>query len=327
VTREYGIGCEGKLRKMKFGVFLDVFDQLLTYSDLRDLAIESERLGYESVWICDHLMSEGRPILECLTTLSALSSLTRNIRLGSLVLCNSYRNPSVLAKVAATLDVISNGRLEFGIGAGWAENEYLAYGIPFSKPSIRIAQMREGIEIIKRMWTEERVSYEGKYFRLEDAICEPKPLQKPHPPITIGGSGEKLLLKVVAEYADRYNWWCETVGTCKHKLKVLEKHCSAIGRDYREIEKSVDAVVNICENKQELREILKKLFSSEKRSISFKEWLKMIKVQNIVGTPSECLERIKEYADLGITYFMLKFQDLPSKRGIRLFSEEVFKRI
>ena len=314
------------MKEIRFGVFLDVFAQPLTYSDFKDLAIESERLEYESVWMCDHFMRGRGPILECLTTLSAISSLTKKIRLGSLVLCNSYRNPSILAKAAATLDVISNGRLEFGIGAGWAENEYLAYGIPFPKPSIRIAQVREGIEIVKRMWTEETASYEGRYFRIKDAVCEPKPLQKPHPPITIGGSGEKLMLRIVAEYADRSNWH-ETAEMCRHKLKVLEKHCSSIGRDSQEIEKSVDMVVSISENEQELTENLKKLYSSRKQTVSFKEWLKVVKARDIMGIPSECLERIKEYVDIGITYFMLRFQDFPSKKGMRLFAEEVMKRI
>jgi F420-dependent oxidoreductase-like protein len=314
------------LKEIKFGIFLDVFGQPLNYGEFKDLTIEAERLGYESVWICDHLMRGRGPVLECLTTLSAISSLTKKIRLGSLVLCNSYRHPSILAKAAATLDVISNGRLEFGIGAGWVENEYRAYGMPFPKPSIRIVQMKEGIEIVKRMWTEEKASYEGKYYKIKDAICEPKPHQKPHPPITIGGSGEKLMLKIVAEHADRSNWH-ESIETSKHKLKVLEKYCSSIGRDYQEIEKSMDIVVDISENEQELRENLKKLFSSVEKPVPFKEWLKMVKARDIVGTPSECSERIKKYVDIGMTYFMLRFQDFPSKKSMRLFAEEVLKRL
>jgi len=314
------------LKEIKFGVFLDVFAQPMNYSEFRDLTVESERLEYESVWMCDHLMKGRRPILECLTTLSAVSSLTKKIRLGSLVFCNSYRPPSILAKATATLDVISNGRLEFGIGAGWFENEYQAYGIPFPKPSVRVAQMREGIEIIKRMWTEEKASYEGRYFSIKDAVCEPKPRQKPHPPITIGGSGEKLMLRVVAEHADRSNWH-ESVEMSKHKLKVLEKYCSSIGRDHQEIEKSLDTVVTISENKQEINEKLKDLFSSSRRSVSFNKWLSMVKTRNIIGTPSECLERIKEYVDIGITYFMLRFQDFPSKKGMKLFAEEIMKKI
>ena len=136
---------------LKFGVFFDPTYLPASYESFKVLALEAEKLGYESLWVSDHLMSGKKPIIECFTTLSSFASLTKTIRLGSLVACNSYRNPSVLAKMTATIDVISNGRLEFGIGAGWNKQEYQAYGFPFPKPSIRIAQMREGLEIIKKL--------------------------------------------------------------------------------------------------------------------------------------------------------------------------------
>ena len=154
-----------------------------------------------------------------------------------MVTCNSFRNPALLAKMAATLDVVSNGRLELGIGAGVQKDEHVAYGMPFPAPRERIARLKESVEIIKKLWTEEKASYEGKYYRVDEAVCEPKPLQKPHPPITIGGSGEKLTLKVAAQHADRFDWGTLPFEVYKHKLEVLGGHCKSVGRDVREIEK------------------------------------------------------------------------------------------
>lgn len=311
---------------LKFGVFLDPIYITSNYSSIKEQALEAERLGFESVWISDHLMLDNKPIVECFTTLSALASITKKIRLGSLVACNSYRYPSLLAKMGATLDVISQGRLEFGIGAGWNEEEYTAYGIPFPKPSIRIAQMREGIEIIKKMWTQKDSSFTGEYFNIQEAHCEPKPIQKPHPPITIGGSGEKLTLKAVAEYADRSNWM-GSVSEFAHKLKVLKEHCSRVGRDYDEIEKSWMGRAMVGTDPQQLRNKLKKQYSSGQLRIippqPFDDWLENIVERGIIGSPSQCLAKINEYADLGVTYFAITFLDSPNTDNMKLFSKNV----
>ena len=312
--------------KVKFGVFIDPLYIPSPYRSLEGQALDAERLGFESVWISDHLMLDNKPIVECFTTLSALATLTQKIRLGSLVACNSYRSPSLLAKISATLDVISKGRLEFGIGAGWNAEEYMAYGIPFPPPSTRIAQMREGIEIIKRMWTEEAPSFTGEYFSIEGAHCEPKPIQKPHPPITLGGSGEKLTLKAVAEYADRSNWM-GSVSEFAHKLGVLKEHCSQVGRDYDEIEKSWMGRAMVGTDPQQLKNGLKKLYRSGRLRITppqpFEDWLETIVERGLIGSPSQCLAKIKEYADLGVTYFMIGFLDSPSTENMELFSENV----
>ena len=176
------------MNNIRFGVFLPFYafeakgkSPSSYFNQVREVVLECERLGYHSVWLDDHLMFGKRPILESWTTLSALSSITKKIKLGTMVLCNSFRKPALLAKMAATLDVISNGRLEFGIGAGTQKDEHIAYGIPFSNPSVRIDRMKEAVEIIKTMWTQEKASYEGKYYRIKEAVCEPKPMQKPHP--------------------------------------------------------------------------------------------------------------------------------------------------
>ena len=261
-----------------------------------------------------------RPILESWTTLSALSSITTEIRLGTMVLCNSFRNPALLAKMAATLNVISNGRLEFGIGAGIQKDEHIAYGIPFSNPSVRIDRMKEAVEIIKTMWTQEKASYKGKYYRIKEAVCEPKPLQKPHPPITIGGSGEKLTLKVTAQYANRFDWAYLSLPLYKHKLAVLKNHCKTVGRDFKEIEKSCwpGDQIFIAQNRKELDE---KLSLKKPKSVTLKDFKK----NNLVGTPDECLQRIQQYANVGATHFMLAFGDLPHLDGVRVFAKTVAK--
>jgi F420-dependent oxidoreductase-like protein len=264
-----------------------------------------------------------RPILECWTTLAALSSLTTRIRLGTMVLCSSFRNPALLAKMAATLDVISGGRLEFGIGAGVQKEEHIAYGLPFPEAKIRIERMKEAVEIIKKMWTEEKTSYKGKYYEINEAICEPKPVQKPHPPITIGGGGEKLTLKVTAQYADRYDFgYLPSLELYKHKLEVLENYCRAVGRNPQEIEKSCwpGGQVLISHDQKELGE---KLLQRKPKRVTIGDFEKL----NLVGTPDDCLKKLQPYADLGVTHFMLFFGDLPSLDGLRLFAASVMKKM
>jgi len=229
--------------KIRFGVFFPCYtfrtekraSQL--FNRIQDAVLECERLGYSSVWLDDHLMLNKMPILECWPILSALSRVTETIRLGTMVTCNSFRNPALLAKMAATLDNISNGRLELGIGAGVQKNEHYAYGFPFLAPKSRLERLKEAVELIKKLWTEEKANYSGKYYSIRDTVCEPKPLQKPHPSIVIGGCGEKLTLRVTAQHADRYDWgYLPSLEEYKRKLKVLERQCEAVGRSFDNIE-------------------------------------------------------------------------------------------
>jgi F420-dependent oxidoreductase-like protein len=315
------------VKKISFGVFLPFYafqnrtvSQLL-FTRIRDVVLECERLGYHSVWLDDHLMYGNKPILGCWSTLAALSTVTTRIRLGTMVTCNSFRNPALLAKIAATVDVISGGRLEFGIGAGVQETEHRAYGFPFPVASARIERLREAVEIIKKLWTEEKASYEGKHYSVKEAVCEPKPLQKPHPPITIGGGGEKLTLKVTAQHADRYDWgYVPSLKLYRHKLKVLESHCNAVGRDFQEIEKSCwpGGQVVIAQNRKELSE---KTAREKPKNVSLKDFEKT----SLIGTPDECISKLRQYVDLGVTHFMLFFGDLPRLDGLRLFAETVAK--
>ena len=240
-----------------------------------------------------------------------------------MVSCNQHRNPALLAKTAATLDILSNGRLEFGIGAGVQEAEHTAYGFDFPKLSIRAERLGEALEVITQLWTKEKATYQGEHYELNEAICEPKPMQKPHPPIIIGGTGEKNTLKVTAKYADRFDWgFIPSIDLYNHKLKVLENHCKTIGRDFYEIEKSCwpSGQILVEKNQQALTEKIKKFKPSNVRLEEFEK-------STLAGTPDECLEHLKVYADLGATYFMLYFADLPTTDGLRLFSEYVIKKM
>jgi F420-dependent oxidoreductase-like protein len=318
------------MKKVQFGIEIDIPN----CEYIRKVALQSEALGFDSIWIYDHFFwesyrdPEGEQVsdaLECMTVLSALAAVTKRIRIGSLVLCNSYRNPSLTAKMAATLDVISNGRLEFGIGAGWKENEYLAYGFPFPKPAVRIAQLKEAVVIIKKMWTEEKPSYKGKYYEIKEALCEPKPVQKPHPPIWIGGSGEKLLLRVVAELADGCNWYGSPEDSA-HKLDVLRRHCADVGRDFDEIEKSWTGELFLLPEGSDVRSNVEECLASRGEPPDWDtpapDYDKYVDT-NIVGTPNQCCSKIREYLKLGITRFYLEKTTTKSRE---LFANEVMPR-
>jgi F420-dependent oxidoreductase-like protein len=314
------------LGKVQFGILIDPPN----FKYVKKVALQSEKLGFDSIWIYDHFFYEGYrdieteqvpDLLDCTTVMSALAALTNTVRIGSLVLCNSFRNPSLTAKIGATLDVISNGRLEFGIGAGWKVNEYLAYGFPFPKPAVRIAQLREAVTIIKKMWTEEKPSFKGTYYEIKEAFCDPKPVQKPHPPIWIGGEGEKLTLRVVAELADGSNWY-GTPEHFAHKLRVLESHCAKVGRSFDDIKKSWIGELFLLPKGSNVRSNVEKYLArihDPEGSDRANEYEKYVN-RNIAGTPDECISKIKKYVKLGVTRFYFESSTTKSRAQ---FVEEV----
>lgn len=318
------------MNKINFGVFLPFYafgfeeiSSVALFNRVRDMVVACERLGYHSVWLDDHLMFNGKPVLECWTTLAALSQITTKIRLGTMVLCSSFRNPALLAKMAATLDVISGGRLELGMGAGVQKEEHFAFGFSFPEPRIRIERLEEAVAIIKWLWTEEKASYKGKHYTINEAVCEPKPLQKPHPPITIGGSGEKLTLKVAAQYADRCDFgYLPSIELYKRKINALAAHCRVVGRDPREIALSCwpGGQVLIADSLRKLNHEISTYKPPNVSRIDFENL-------NLVGTPDMCLRKLQKYIDLGVTHFMLFFGDLPNLDGLSLFAEAVMKKL
>ncbi len=305
------------MSKVDFGVMLR--QQKIDFSDIRDAAKLCEDLGYHSVWFYDHILGMGGvdvDIYESWTLMSALSTLTSRINLGAMVLCNSFRHPPLLAKMGATLDVISNGRLDFAIGAGWFEREYEAYGYPFPDGKTRMEQLSEAVQIIKKMWSEEKPSFNGRYYSISDAFCNPKPLQQPHPGVTVGGAGEKMLLRLVAEHADSWNCPATHALEFDRKLEVLQRHCEDVGRDINDIAISQQTVCVIAENRSQLEE---KLAKGQKRYGFFGD----VGEFGIVGTPDQCIRKIREDLSKGITKYTIFFSDVMKPETLELFATEV----
>ena len=317
----------------------------LTYGEIKQVARKSEQLGFNSIWFYDHLHSFPRPdqnpFLECWTLLSALAEATNTIRLGTLVVDVQYRNPALLAKMVATLDNISNGRLELGLGAGgtgraqWAARagytpEYIAYGIDFpDKVGVRIARLKEVIQILKKMWTGERVTYEGKFYRVQNAFCIPKPRQKPHPPLWIAGMGERLTLKLVAEFADGCNYsWDLTPEAYREKLNVLQVHCKTFSRSFASIRKSLLSAFVMGKTQSEVQKKVSQM-SENCRFISGYVPI-ALRSSAITGTEEECIQKINKFANAGVNDFMFVFPPVEIERELQYFAQIImplFKRV
>ncbi len=278
----------------------------------------ADELGYDSIWVYDHFHNLPVPaqeaVFECWTTLAALSQVTSRVRLGQMVGCAGYRTPTLLAKITSNLDVISGGRLDWGIGAGWYEHEYQAYGYPFPAPAERIRLLAETVQIVRSMWTLPETTFAGELFDVQGAQCDPKPLQRPHPPIWIGGGGEQLTLGVVARHADRSNFGGNPAEFA-HKCEVLKGHCARVGRDYDEIVKTWSPDVFVRETEAEVE-------SAGSRSLRG-EPVESWRAGNLVGTPEQVIERIQQYQALGLGGIVAWPVDLPDDTTVRLFAEQV----
>ncbi|HPX35285.1 MAG TPA: TIGR03560 family F420-dependent LLM class oxidoreductase [Mycobacterium sp.] len=213
-----------------------------SYAELEQFWRHADDLGFEAVWDYDHfygLVENAKPTLEGWTTLAAMAVVVRRARVGCMVTGVTYRNPAILAKMAVTVDHISGGRLDFGIGAGWHDAEHRGYGIPFPGPGARVAMLDEALTVIRRLWTEESVSHTGRFFTLEDALCEPKPVQRPHPPIVVGGSQPKML-RVIARHADEWNMTShQGPAEWGEANLALDAACAEVGRDPNQVRRSV----------------------------------------------------------------------------------------
>jgi F420-dependent oxidoreductase-like protein len=311
---------------VKFGVVLPQYG--VDYGTVREVAIECERLGFDSLWLEDHFMPWGLqpklPTLECWITLASLAMVTSRIRLGTLCTCTSYRYPTLVAKMGATLDHISGGRLILGIGAGWFEEEYSAYGIPFPPPRERVRRLREAVQIIRKMWTSDKADYQGRYYRVRDAYCNPKPVQKPHPPIWIGGGGERLMLRVVAEVADGWNWGALTPEGYKRKLEVFEAFCRQVGREPGSIERSLELFVFIDTSQAGVSRRVDEYVASLAGGDRPQHLLRQFYLQTAVkGTPEQCVDALKQYVEAGVQHFTLVFPDAGGLESLRLFAREV----
>ena len=236
---------------------------------LAEIAHTAEDAGFASIWVMDHFfqiggrdrsMGVGPPedeMLESYSTLSFLAGLTQKVTLGTLVTGVVYRYPGILIKTVTTLDVLSSGRAYLGIGAAWNEREARALGVPFPSVSERLEKLEETVQIAKQMWSDNNGAYNGKHFQLAETLCSPQPLSQPHPPILIGGSGEKKTLRLVAQYADACNLFASMgAKALRSKLDVLKDHCKKVGRDYAEIEKTTLSTVHLALDKMSARDVI-----------------------------------------------------------------------
>ena len=290
---------------------------------LKNLITKAEDSGFDSFWVMDHfhqIQFVGRPeeaMLEGWTVISMLAAITTKIKLGTLVTGVIYRYPSVLAKVAATLDVLSKGRLFMGIGAGWNEQESLAYGISFPSTQERMLMLEEAIQVIRKMWTEEpNASFNGNYYQIRNAYCNPKPIQKPLPPILVGGSGERKTLKIVAKYADACNLF-GSAETIKRKLNILKEHCKSVGRDYDSILKTTLGVIIIDDDK----EIAKKRVQQITRMPE-----EQIREFAIYGAPEDVSRQIKLFEEVGIQYLIVDLDPSRELEALDTFVNNIIRK-
>ncbi len=294
---------------------------------LKKLATKAENLGFDSFWVMDHfhqISGVGKqedPMLEGWTTISVLAGITSKIRLGTLVTGIIYRHPSVLAKMGATLDVLSKGRLFMGIGAAWNQEESLAYSIPFPPNKERLLRLEEAIQIIRKMWTEEEpaATFNGKYYQINNAYCNPKPIQKPSPPIMVGGSGERYTLKIVAKYADACNLY-GSAETVKRKLSVLREHCKSVGRDYDSILKTKLGFIVIDNDKEMVEKRIRQIISKAIPEERITEFL-------IYGTPDDVLKQIELLEEVGIQYLIVDLEPYRELEALEIFGNSIIKKM
>src|SRR6266513_918700 len=334
IWKKFLLPCFTESRKwfmsLKFGLSLpqgwtmdlaSIKDPVEAYEAMTRVAQTADEVGFDSVWLVDHFHTVPHPsqevTFESWTTTAALARDTKRIRVGQTVTCNGYRNPALLAKMASTVDVLSHGRLNFGIGACWFEHEYRAYGYDYPETPDRLRRLGEAVQVILAMWTQEEATFEGTYYQVKGAINQPKGVQKPHIPLLIGGGGEKVTLRLVAQYADACNIGGD-IPTIKHKLAVLKQHCEQLGRDYESIKRTT--LIDDCVIAETEADVLAKLTSEERDN------LEALRQTWLIGTPEQIRERLAEYEEAGIQELIVRFVDAAQLEPVRLFARECIQR-
>jgi F420-dependent oxidoreductase-like protein len=291
-----------------------------------ELAQLAERVGYDHLWVYDHVETvprrEPTHCFEAFTMLAALSQVTSTAELGQLVTCSSYRNAGLLAKEAACIDVFSGGRLILGLGAGWYDREYAAYGYDYLADRDRLAMLEETITVIPRLWSEETVTFAGKHLQFDGAYCDPKPVRD-HPPLWVGGGGEKVTLRIAAEHADATNW---QVGLDQfiHKSKVLEEHCGRLGRDFDSIVRTHGPDCRLFDTQADLDAWLDAPGGGNLWGRGPHEGYVR---DNFVGTVDQVAEKVQGFVDAGCREFVLWFRDFPSSESLERFTAEVVPQL
>lgn len=302
----------------EFGIYLPQVG--LGFEDILDRALAMERLGYDALWLYDHLYAPGAPqapSLEAWTLATALLTRTTRLRVGHMVTCNNFRHPAVLAKMAATLDVISGGRLEFGIGSGSVEAEHQQAGLPWGSPRERAERLKESLEIITRLFTHpEGATFKGEHYEIRDLPCLPAPVQRPRPPVHVGGAGPKFTLPLVARYADVWNVPTYALDRVDELNRALDAECEKIGRDPATIRRSLEAVLVIAEPGD-----LDAALTRARRHFGDPGF--GLEAGGLAGTPDQIAERISVLAGAGISSFAFFTHDRASTATLELFAEKV----
>ena len=297
-------------------------DPVEAYETMTRVAQEAEALGFDSIWLFDHFHTVPTPTqevtFECWTSTAALARDTQRVHIGQMVTCNGYRNPALLAKMASTVDTLSHGRLDFGIGAGWYEHEYLAYGYDYLDAPKRLRHLREAVQVILAMWTQDEAVFEGKYYHVRGAINQPKGVQKPHIPLLIGGGGEQVTLKLVAQYGDACNLGHLDVEGLEHKFSILKKHCDEVGRDYNSIRRTVLFNCAIAETDEEAM--------AKSRPFQRNIPSGRIREQALVGTPDVIRKRLEEIEQAGAQEIILYMPDSARLEAVRMFARECMRK-
>jgi len=307
---------------IRFGI--QTGQQGVEWSQMLDLWRKADAWGYDSLWNFDHFyaifMPPESPCLEGWTTLAALAQATSRARVGTLVSGNTYRHPCVTAKMAATLDHVSGGRFNLGIGAGWFELEHRAFGIDFKTVGARLAALDEACRIIKSMLTEERTTFHGVHYTVTDALGFPKPVQRPRPPIMIGGRGERVLLRIVAEHADMWNSYGHA-EQMRQLIDVIRRHGDAVGRDPDQIEKTV--VMPLCYRASKEREQFVCAVAAAMDQSSPDE----VRGRIMIGDAQECLDTIERYSRVGVTHFLFMTFAPYVEEEMQRFAEEIIPQV
>lgn len=312
-----------------FGVFVpqgwrmdlvELDDPIEQYEAMTRAAQVAEASGFDSVWVYDHFHTVPTPEIEtCFeawTITAGLARDTKRVKIGQMVTCNGYRNPALLAKMASTVDVMSHGRLLFGLGAGWYEHEWRAYGYGFPEVPERMRMFREACRIVHAMWTEEYPVFHGKHYTIDKPINEPRGVQKPHPSFWIGGGGEKVTLKLVAQYANACNFGGGNPDVVREKCEILRRHCDDLGRNYDEIIKSTSVNVHLIG----VGDDPEAATAQARRNLTFDEYSKSF----WVGTSEQIVERLKPVIDAGANYIIVYMPRVAyDPAPIQQFAEEV----
>jgi F420-dependent oxidoreductase-like protein len=297
----------GATHPVRFGI--QTPQQHGSWQEMLSLWREVDTLGFDTAWVFDHFLpifsDPTGPCLEGWTALAALATATQKVRLGVMVTGNTYRYPAVLAKMATTVDVISGGRLILGIGAGWFELEHKVYGIPFPRTADRLGRLDEALQVIKQLWTRERTTFSGKYYQLSDAVFNPKPVQKPHPPILVGAGGEKVALGIVARHADMWNTF-GSPAVFRRKIAVLTAHCQKVGRDPDAIEKSVLLQLRFTDDAE-----------TKQKALENEGW------GMLIGNAKDVRQQVEQYVAVGVTHIIISVSSPYDRDALGRFAKDI----